>query len=104
MSNTDQGGQPRLPFAGDDRARHERAKRRLEAVKGFYIHLFIFILVVGGLLVVNWVSGDPWWALWVLFGWGIGVLAHGVAVLGRGSKILADWEERKLKQFMDENR
>lgn len=104
LSNTDRGAQPRLPLAGDDDARRERAKRRLEAVKGFYVHLFVFILVVGGLFLINWATGDTWWVLWVFLGWGIGVLAHGIAVMGRGSKALANWEERKLKQFMADDR
>ena len=104
MSNTDQGAQPRSPTAGDDYARRERAKRRIAAIKGFYIHLFVFVLVVAGLIVINALTGGPWWALGVLLGWGIGVLAHGVAVMGHRSKSLANWEERKLKQFMAEDR
>jgi hypothetical protein len=39
---------------------------------------------------------------WVLLGWGAGLLAHGIAVLLRGSRRLADWEQRKIRQFMDE--
>lgn len=104
MSNTDQSAQPRSPSAGDEFARRERAKRRLAAVKGFYIHLFVFVLVVAGLVVINWLTGGPWWALGVFLGWGIGVLAHGFAVMGHRSKSLADWEKRKLEQFMDEDR
>jgi fatty acid desaturase len=104
LSNTDQGAQPRLPFAGDDAAQRERAKRRVEAVKGFYIHLFIFVLVVAGLFVLNLAIGEPWWVLWIVLGWGIGVLAHRIAVMGRGSKALANWEKRKLEKFMAEDR
>ena len=33
--------------------------------------------------------------LWVLFGWGIGVLAHGLGASARTSRAIADWEERK---------
>ena len=104
MSNVDQGAQPRSPSAGDEFARRERAKRRLAAVKGFYIHLSVFVLVVAGLVVINALTGGPWWVLGVFLGWGIGVLAHGIAVMGHRSKSLANWEERKLKQFMDEDR
>jgi hypothetical protein len=38
----------------------------------------------------------------VLLGWGIGILAHAIAVFGRTSQAIADWEEKKLRQFMDE--
>jgi hypothetical protein len=30
-----------------------RARRRVAALKGFYVHLFIFALVLAGLTVVN---------------------------------------------------
>ena len=79
-----------------------RARRRLAALKGFYVHLFIFALVLAGLTIINAAVGGPWWVLWVLLGWGIGVVAHGLAVLGQGSRAIADWEARKLREFMDE--
>ena len=62
------------------------------------------VLFVTHGIVINALTGGPWWALGVLLGWGIGVLAHGVAVMGHRSKSLANWEERKLKQFMAEDR
>jgi hypothetical protein len=85
-----------------DEERLARAQRRLAALKGFYVHLFVFAMVLAGLAIVNLTTGGPWWVLWVLLGWGIGILAHAMTVLGRSSVAIADWEERKLRQFMDE--
>jgi fatty acid desaturase len=82
----------------------ERAKRRVEAVKGFYIHLAVFVLVVAGLLLINLATGQPWWVLWVFLGWGLGVLTHGIAVSDRAHRAMTAWEERKLRQFMAEDR
>jgi hypothetical protein len=76
----------------------------LAVVKGFYIHLLVFLLVVAGLVVINWLTGGPWWALGVFLIWGLGVLAHGLAIMGRRPGIIARWEERKIRQFMDEDR
>jgi uncharacterized membrane protein len=59
-------------------------------------------MVMVGLTIINLASGGPWWVLWVLFGWGIGVLAHAITVFGRSSQAIADWEERKLRQFLNE--
>jgi len=84
--------------------RLQRAKRRVAEIKGFYIHLFVFAVVVAGLFVVNLLVGGPWWVQWVLLDWGAGVAAHGIAVLVHGSRRLADWEERKIKQLMAEQR
>jgi fatty acid desaturase len=79
-----------------------KARRQVAAIKGFYIHLFIFVLVMLGLGAINFAVGRPWWVLWVLLGWGIGVLAHALTVFGRASKRIADWEERKIRQLMSE--
>lgn len=94
-------GEPVRPPA-PDQERLAQAKRRVAALKGFYIHLFVFAMVLAGLTIINLATGGPWWVLWVLFGWGIGVIAHALTVFGRTSRLVADWEERKLRQFMDE--
>jgi hypothetical protein len=104
LSNADQVPQPPAPAPTADRARRERARRRVAAIKGFYIHLFVFVLVVAGLVVINWLTGGPWWALGVFLVWGIGVLAHGLVAMGRIPSALANWEERKIKRLMDEDR
>ena len=81
-----------------------RARRRVEALKGFYVHLIVFVLVMLGLVVVNALTGGPWWVIWVFLGWGIGVAAHAVMVMGRTSRAVADWEERQLRKYMTEDR
>jgi 2TM domain len=96
---------PSGPVAGHpppDEERLARARRQLEALKGFYIHLFVFAMVLAGLFIVNLAAGGPWWVLWVLLGWGIGILAHAFTVFGRTPQAIADWEERKLRQLMNE--
>jgi hypothetical protein len=87
-------------------AKLARAKKRVGAIKGFYIHLFVFVVVMIGLFVLNlalkyW-AHSPWWVQWPLLGWGIAVGAHGLAVFGQASKRVADWEERKIRQLMEE--
>jgi 2TM domain-containing protein len=84
-----------------DEARLARARRRLAALKGFYIHLLVFAVVLAGLFIVNLAAGGPWWVLWVLLGWGIGIVAHAITVFGPTSQAIADWEERKLRELMD---
>lgn len=91
---------PETPTAREERV--SRARRRVAALKGFYIHLFVFVLVVAALAVTNVSTGGPWWVLWVFFGWGIGVLAHGLAVLAQSSRAVTDWEERKLREYLGE--
>ena len=84
----------------------ERAKRQVAAIKGFYTHVFVFVVVMVGLFVLNlalkyW-ADSPWWVQWPLLGWGIGVGAHALAVFGHASKRVANWEQRKIRQLMEE--
>ena len=91
------------PNDSEQASKFMKARRQVAAIKGFYIHLFIFALVMLGLGAINLAVGGPWWALWVLLGWGIGVLAHALTVFGRTSKRIADWEDRKIRQLMSES-
>ncbi len=81
----------------------ERAQRRLRAEKGFYIHLTVYAVVNAFLFFINSRTGSPWWFIWPAFGWGIGLAVHGVSVFGmRGAG--RDWEERRLRELIDEER
>jgi len=91
------------PNDSEQAAKLMKARRQVAAIKGFYTHLFIFALVMLGLGAINFAVGGPWWALWVLLGWGIGVLAHALTVFGRTSKRIAEWEDRKIRQLISEN-
>jgi hypothetical protein len=92
---------PKSPPTAEARLAH--ARRRVAALKGFYIHLIVFTLVLLGLLALNSATGGPWWVVWVFLGWGMGVLAHGLAVIGLGSRAIAAWEERKLRDYLAED-
>jgi fatty acid desaturase len=91
-----------LQSPGQNQVKIARAKRRVAAIKGFYVHLLVFVLVLAGLFTINAASGGAWWVLWVLFGWGIGVGAHALAVFGRAPQAVAEWEERKVNQIVNE--
>lgn len=83
---------------------HQRARKYVKALKSFYRHALIFGLVNGGLLLLNVVTAPRhWWSLWSVFGWGIGLGAHGVSVfLFRNDHTLLgkDWEEKKIAEYL----
>jgi hypothetical protein len=84
----------------DEHAKSAKAVRQVGALTGFYIHLLIFVLVNVALFVVNWVTTpEVWWALWPFLGWGVGVLAHGLAVFGSRPNFVTRWQLRKIKQL-----
>ena len=50
-----------------------RAKRRVDEITGFCVHLTAFAAVMAVLLALN-VAYDPeWWVQWPFLGWGIGI-------------------------------
>ncbi len=82
------------------------AKRQVAAIKGFYIHLAVFVLVMALLLAINVATGDDWWVQWPFFGWGVGVIGHAIAVFGhspgavsQSPGIVARWEQRKIAEL-----
>ena len=100
---TDQQHRPQSPDRSDaeQRRRFEQARDRVAAIKGFYIHLFIFVAVNLGLLAINLFDREVWWAQWPFLIWGLGVLGHAYAVYGSGISFMQNWERRKMKEFMD---
>lgn len=87
----------------DDPA-YERARKRVEDLSGFYMHLLVYLVVNLGLFLIDMLTpGGPWF-YWPLIGWGIGVLLHALGVFLEGSQFSQRWEERKIRQLMDKER
>ena len=82
-----------------DEDRRERARKRVKALREFYIHLATYVVVMIVLFIVDYSDRGNWWVYWPAMGWGIAVVLQGVQVLklGDGSK----WEERKIRQYLE---
>lgn len=52
---------------------------------GFRIHAMVFVPAIVVLVIVNSLTGPPYWAQWVLLGWSIGLFCHWFFVLGPGA-------------------
>ncbi len=64
--------------AGDEAELRRLAEQRVDARRGFYAHATVFIIVNSGLAAMNLLTSPHYlWFLWPLFGWGIGLAAHG---------------------------
>ena len=54
------------------------------------------------LIILNLItSPDTLWFYWVTLGWGVGLVAHALQVYGSFTVFGRDWEDRKIKQYMD---
>jgi hypothetical protein len=71
-----------------DNSLEARAERRVRRKMGFLIHAFVFVAVNAGLYAINAMTGEPRWAHFPLFGWGLGLAIHGlvtwIALQGEG--------------------
>lgn len=81
----------------------DQAKRHVGRLRGFYVHAAVFVFVMLLLLVIDVSGGERWWLQWPLMGWGIGLGAHALYTFGLGGRFGADWEERKIREWMDKH-
>ena len=91
--------------------RYDLAYKRVKRIKGFYIHALIYILVNSFIIIsnVNENSGEEgdlmnWKTYSTALFWGIGLLAHGLAVFGRNIFFGKNWEENKIKELMEKEK
>jgi hypothetical protein len=85
--------------------RYFKARKRVEEIKGFYGNLIAYIVVNIGLFVLNILtSPKQLWFYWPLLWWGIGVIFHGLKVFNYLPFLGKDWEEKKIKEFLDDEK
>jgi hypothetical protein len=88
----------------EDNSIEARARRRVGMKIGFYIHALVFVLVNGGLFVLNSLSGGTRWFVFPLWGWGLGLAIHGIVTLialqgdGLRDRMVRDEIERLRKR------
>lgn len=96
----------RLKTAED--LRYERAAKRVKSLKGYYKHLISYLLVNLFLISLTYFKleeGENFWkfsTFSVAFFWGIGMLFHTIGVFGKNVFLGNDWEEKKIKEFMEQ--
>ena len=82
--------------------RYQRAKERVETLKGFYYNLISYVVVIPFLIWLNYRTTDFPWAIFPALGWGFGLLGHGLEAYGKSPLIGKRWEERKIREIMEE--
>jgi 2TM domain-containing protein len=90
--------------------KYDRAHKRMKDIKGFYSHLVVYILVNLFLTVAHMGILTPglvdieltsWSYFTTPFFWGIGLFFHGLYVFQHKFRFFRDWEERKIKEYME---
>ncbi len=81
--------------------RYLKAKEKVEKIKGFYSNLIAYLIVIPILAYINYNSTSFPWVIFPALGWGFGVMAHGMEAYGYNPFMGRDWEERKIREFMN---
>jgi hypothetical protein len=89
------------PDMTDDVELRRLAIRRADMKLGFRSHLLAYVCVNAGLVAINLATTglDPFWAIWPMIGWGIGVFAHGVTVYMDGEGMRDRLIEQELEKL-----
>jgi transcriptional regulator with XRE-family HTH domain len=75
------------------------ALARVRKIRGFYIHLAQYLVVITVLTVINLVTHpSKLWFFWPALGWGIGVLAHAAATFEFIPFFGAEWERKQVEK------
>jgi cell division protein FtsW (lipid II flippase) len=88
--------------------RYFAAQKRVKSIKGFYVHLTVYVFVNIFLSFQIYRSSKNEFWRWESFSpalfWGIGLLAHGTSVFGSNLLFGKNWEERKIKELMEKDK
>lgn len=99
-----------------EQEKYERARKKVDAIKGFHNHLTVYIVINLVLLLIktnimtafadkefDW-NFEAWlaWNTWgTMILWGIGLAIHGLYVYRHKFKFLKRWEDRKIRELIE---
>jgi len=78
---------------------YKRARRRVDAKIGFYIHLAVYVGVNVLLIIINLLTSPQYlWFIWPAMGWGIGVFFHGMATFIFSGRTFREMKDRMIEK------
>ncbi len=91
-----------------------RARKRVEHLKGFYVHLTVYIVVnlfiIAASVMAQMKHGEGFNQAFFNFGtfataifWGVGLAFHAAKTFGHNPFFSKDWEERQIQKYMEED-
>ncbi|WP_339609966.1 2TM domain-containing protein [uncultured Planktosalinus sp.] len=93
-----------------DEELYKMAQKKIKEIKGFYVHLIVYILVNIFIFVVN-TNILSTKSIHIEFGhlslpffWGIGLFAHWASVFGPNIFLGRKWEERKINEILEKEK
>jgi len=90
--------------------KYVRAKKKVKAIKGFYVHFMVYLMVNGFIILSKALSDGSWEIFWewqsysTMIFWGIGIAFHAFGVFGMDIVLGKSWEDNKIKEIMDKDK
>lgn len=90
--------------------RYERAVKRVKQIKGFYTHALVYLVINIAIVILNVQNLKPgesyfqFHNFFTAFFWGIGLVTHGLSTFMPEWIMGKNWEERKIKEFMEKEK
>ncbi len=82
-----------------------KAQKRVQDIKGFYVHLVVTIFIIPFLIFINLKFAPEFhWFWFATVGMLLGLIFHWLGVFGFEKLGLGkNWEDKKIKEFMDQD-
>jgi uncharacterized oligopeptide transporter (OPT) family protein len=78
---------------------YQRARKRVEAKIGFYIHLAVYVGVNVLLIIINLLTSPQYlWFIWPVMGWGVGIFFHGMATFVFSGRTFREMKDRMIEK------
>jgi uncharacterized integral membrane protein len=96
--------------SNQEEEQYYNAAKRVKRIKGFYTHAMVYVVINIMFVIINIQNLDPgesyfqWHNFTTLFFWGIGLTAHAASVFVPELIFGKNWEERKIKEYMEKER
>ena len=93
-----------------DEIKYQEALKRVKKIKGFYTHAIVYVIINIMIVIINiqdLKEGESYFQaqnFFTAFFWGIGLLAPGLSDFMPNWIMGQNWEERKIKEFMEKEK
>jgi hypothetical protein len=85
--------------------RYYKAQKKVIEIRKFYEHLTVYVLCNLIVMVVNLMTSPGFlYFVFCILGWGIGIVLHGLKAFGYAPFFNKEWENQKIKEFMDKEK
>lgn len=84
----------------NDEELRDQAVKRIKDKREFWMHLIAYI-VVNAMLTGIWAlsGGGYFWPMWVMLGWGVGLVLHGASLVFENRPIRDADVEREMRHL-----